>query len=139
MSLHPLPAAAAVAVREGFALATPANSHVSFQLAAGVADLSAGRLGALVAALAGLTGVVVGGLVLARRAGRLGADDGRRGAGVALATGLIGAGLGGLVVVTADGGIGTGNGLGGGIVALVLGLIGAVLGGAGLVRARRAV
>ncbi|WP_431971662.1 DUF6223 family protein [Nocardia sp. bgisy134] len=138
MSLPHLPAAAAVALREGFALATPATSHLSVQSAAGFGDLSAGRLGAIVAALAGLTGVVVGGMVLARRAGRLGASNGRLGAGVALVAGLIGVGLGGVVVATSDGGIGTGNGLGGAIVALVVGLIATVLGGVGLARARRA-
>jgi hypothetical protein len=106
------------------------------QPAVSVYTMSLGRLGAVVAGLAGLTGVVLGGLAL-RSAGRIGTGSGRSGAIVALAAGLIGMALGGLVVVTADGGIGTGNGLGGGIVALVVGLIGVALGGLALARSRR--
>ncbi|WP_331766267.1 DUF6223 family protein [Embleya sp. NBC_00896] len=130
-------------------LAAPAAAHVSVQQsAAGVTDLSAGRLGAIVAALLGLTGVVIGGLALARSTGRVrtgsgtgfraGTGSGRNGAIVALAAGLIAMALGGLVVATSDGGIGTGNGLGGAFVALVVGLIGMVLGGLALARSRRA-
>lgn len=70
-----------------------------------------GRIGALVAAVVGLIGVVVGGMALARSARRIG-NRGRRGAIVALVLGAIGLLLGGLVVATADGGVG-GNGLGG--------------------------
>jgi len=92
--------------------------------------MSTGRLGASIACLIGLTGVIVGGVVLARpgRTSR---------AVVALAAGLIGLALGALVVATSDGGIGTGNGRGGAHVALMLGLIATVLGGLGLARARR--
>jgi hypothetical protein len=101
-----------------------------------VYTISSGRLGASVAALVGLIGVVIGGLAL-RSAGRIGTNSGRAGAIVALVAGLIGMALGGLVVATADGGIGTGKGLGGAIVALVLGLTGMALGGLALARSRR--
>ncbi|MEK8107050.1 DUF6223 family protein [Micromonospora sp. M12] len=74
--------------------------------------MSAGRFGASSAVLLGLVGAVVGGLALARPAGRLGAGSGSLGAVLALATGLLSMALGGLVVVTSDGGIGTGNGRG---------------------------
>ncbi|MBF8188332.1 hypothetical protein ITP53_21880 [Nonomuraea sp. K274] len=122
----------------GFELVTPAVAHVSVQPdPASVYAMSSGRLGAIVAALLGLAGVVIGGLALARSAGRIGTGNGRNGAIVALMAGLIGMAIGGLVVVTSDGGLGTGNGLGGGIVALVVGLIGMVLGGLALSRSRR--
>ncbi|GAA2399320.1 hypothetical protein GCM10010191_02790 [Actinomadura vinacea] len=101
--------------------------------AADVYAMSAGRLGAVVAALVGLAGMAIGGLALARPAGRIGTNGGRG----ALVAGLSAMALGGLVVVTADGGLGTGNGLGGGIVALLVGLIGALLGGLALARSRR--
>ena len=74
------------------------------------------------AGLLGLTGVVIGGLALARPAGRFGISSGPRGAIIALAAGLIGIALGGLVVAISDAGIGTGNGRAGAYVALVMGL-----------------
>jgi hypothetical protein len=119
-------------------LAAPAAAHVSVQpAAASIYAMSSGRLGATVAAVLGLIGVVIGGLALARPAGRFGTGSGRLGAVVALAAGLIAMALGGLVVATSDGGIGTGNGLGGAIVALVVGLIAMVLGGLALAHSRR--
>lgn len=120
-------------------LAAPAAAHASIQpVAAGVSDMSPGRLGAIVAALLGLAGVVIGGRALARSAGRPGAGGtGRNGAVVATLAGLIAMALGGLVVATSDGGLGTGNGLGGAYVALIVGLIGTVLGGLALARPRR--
>ena len=93
------------------------------------------RITASVAAVVGLIGAVVGGLALARSAGRIG--SGRRGAIVALVLAPIGLVIGALVVATADGGLGTGNGLGGGIVAMMVGLIGVALGGLALARSRR--
>ena len=69
-----------------------------------------GRLVATVAALVGLAGVVIGGLALARSAGRIGTGNGRRGAIVALVAGLTGMVIGGLVVAAAEGGPGTGYG-----------------------------
>ncbi len=137
MSVRHLHAAATAALLGGFGLVTPAAAHVLVQPdPASVYAMSSGRLGAIVAALVGLTGVVIGGLALAR-SGRIGTGTGGRGAIVALVAGLIGMALGGLVVATSDGGIGTGNGLGGAIVALVVGLIGMVLGGLALARSRR--
>ena len=122
----------------GFGLAAPAAAFASVQpAAASVYTLSPGRIGAIVAAIVGLIGAVIGGLALARSARRVGTGTGRRGAVVALVLGPIGLVIGGLVVATADGGLGTGNGLGGGIVAMMVGLIGMALGGLALARSRR--
>jgi hypothetical protein len=129
---------AAAALVGGFGLAAPAAAQVSAQPdAASVYTMSPGRIGAVVAAVVGLIGVVSGGRALARSAGRLGTGNGRRGAIVALVLGPIGLVIGGLVVATADGGLGTGHGLGGGIVAMMVGLIGMALGGLALARSRR--
>src|SRR5215469_15237793 len=120
---------AAAALVGASALAAPAAAHVSDQLAAAsVYTMSPGRIGAIVAAVVGLIGAVIGGLALSRSAGRISRGSGRRGAIVALVLGPIGLVIGGLVVATADGGLGTGNGLGGGIVAIMIGLIGMALG-----------
>jgi hypothetical protein len=117
-------------------LAAPAVAHVLAQPdPAGAYTMSAGRLWSLVAALLGLAGAVIGGLALARPAGRIAA--GRRGAIVALVAGLAGAVIGGLVVAAAEGGPGTGYGIVGGYLALAVGLIAMVLGGLALVRRRR--
>lgn len=124
----------------GFVLAAPAAAHLSVQQAAvSTSTLTAGRLWASLAALLGLVGVVIGGLALARSAGRIRTGPGQRGAVLALVAGLIAMAVGGLVVATADGGLGTGNGLGGGVVAVVVGLVSAVLGGLTLSRSRRTV
>jgi hypothetical protein len=104
--------------------------------AAGALALGPGRLGATVAGLLGLVGVVAGGLALARRDGAPGA--GRRRGTAALAAGLVAVALGALVVVTAEGGVGTGNGLGGGVVAVVVGVAAVVLGVLARARSRRA-
>ena len=95
-------------------LAAPAAAQVSDQPAVSVYTMSPERIAATVAAVVGLIGAVIGGLALARSAGRIGTGNGRRGAIVALVMGPIGLVIGGLVVATADGGLGTGNGLGGG-------------------------
>ncbi|MFI9210951.1 DUF6223 family protein [Streptomyces sp. NPDC053253] len=116
-------------------LAAPAAAYLSVQpAAAGVTAMSPGRLGAIVAALLGLTGVVIGALSLARPAGRFGTRSRRL---VSLAAGLTAMALGALVVATSDSGIGTGNGRGGAFVALLLGLIGVAMAGLSLTRARR--
>jgi hypothetical protein len=129
--------AAAVLVG-GVGLAAPVAAQVSDQPpAVSVYTLTPERVAATVAAVVGLIGAVVGGLALARSAGRIGTGNGRRGAIVALVMGPIGLVIGGLVVATADGGLSTGNGLGGGVVAMVVGLIGMALGGLALARARR--
>jgi Family of unknown function (DUF6223) len=132
---HPLAAAALV---WGVGLAVPAAAQVSDQSAAvSVYTLTPERIAASVAAVVALIGAVVGGLALARSAGRISTGNGRRGAIVALVMGPIGLVIGGLVVATADGGLGTGNGLGGGVVAMMVGLIGMALGWRALARSRR--
>jgi hypothetical protein len=95
--------------------------------------LTPGRLVGSVAALVALAGVVIGGLALARLAGR----RRRRGAVAAMAAGLSGMVMGGLVVAAAEGGPGTGYGIVGGFVALAIGLVATVLGWLALARSRR--
>lgn len=127
----------AAALVTGVGIAAPAAAQVSDQPpTVNVYTLTPERIAATVAAVVGLIGAVIGGLALARSAGRIGAGDGRRGAIVALVMGPIGLVIGGLVVAAADGGLGTGNGLGGGIVAMMAGLIGLALGGLALARSR---
>src|SRR5215813_49828 len=74
----------------GFGLAAPA--------AASFYTMSPGRIGAIVAAVVGLIGAVIGGLALSRSAGRISTGNGRRGAIVAMMVGLIGMALGGLAL-----------------------------------------
>ncbi|TDD40388.1 hypothetical protein E1286_34345 [Nonomuraea terrae] len=104
---------------------------------AGAYAMSAGRLWSFAAALLGLAGAAVGGLALARSAGRTGNGTRRKGAFVAVAAGLAGAVVGGVVVAAAEGGPGTGYGIVGGFVAVVVGLIAMALGGLTLARSRR--
>ncbi|MGW4640012.1 DUF6223 family protein [Sphaerisporangium sp. NPDC004334] len=138
MSVRFVLAAAAAALLSGFGLATPAAAHVLAQPdPVSAYALTTGRLWSGVGALLGLAGVVIGGLALARSAGRIGSGDGRRGAIVALVAGLGGMVIGGLVVAAAKGGPGTGYGIVGGYVALVVGLIAMLLGGLALTRSRR--
>jgi hypothetical protein len=131
---HLLAAAALVC---GVGLAAPAAAQVSVQPAVNAYTLTPKRIMASGAAVTGLIGAVIGGLALARAAGRIGNGNGRRWAIVALVLGPIGLVIGGLVVATADGGLGTGNGLAGGIVAMMVGLIGMALGALALSRSRR--
>ncbi|MEQ4721510.1 DUF6223 family protein [Nonomuraea sp. B19D2] len=139
MSVRFVLAVAGAALLGGFGLATPAAAHVLVQPdPVSAYTLTSGRLWSLVAALLGLIGVVIGGLALARSAGRIGTGNGRRGAIVALAAGLAGLVIGGLVVAAADGGPGTGYGIVGGFIALAVGLIAMALGGLALARSRRA-
>jgi hypothetical protein len=67
---HRLPryllAAAAAALLAGFTHAAPAAAQDSVQPAVSYTTLSAGRLGAIIAALVGLIGVVIGGAALTR-------------------------------------------------------------------------
>ena len=112
-----------------FGLAVPAAAQASAQPpAVSPYTLTPERIAASTAALVGLISAVIGGVALARSAGRVGAGNGRRAAMAALAMGPIALIIGGLVVATADGGLGTGNGLAGGIVAMVVGLLGSALG-----------
>lgn len=99
--------------------------------------LGHGRLLPTTAALVGLIGVVIGGLALARSAGRSGTGSGRSGSIAAMALGLISTVIGGLHAAFSAGGLGTGNGLAGAIAAIVLGLISMVIGGLALTRSRR--
>ena len=133
-----LAALAAAAVIGGLVHAVLVAANVSEPAATTVYGVTPRRLWATAAAGLALVGVVIGGLALARSAGRIGSRSGRRGAIVALVLGPIGLVIGGVVVATADGGLGTGNGLGGGIVAMMVGLIGMALGGLALARSRRA-
>jgi len=99
--------------------------------------ITPGRARALVAAVVGLISLVVGGLALARSAGRIGAGNGRAGAIGALVLGLIGMILSVVHLARSAGRIGAGSGRAGAMVALVLGLIGMNLGGLALARSRR--
>jgi hypothetical protein len=101
-------------------------------VAAGVSDMSPGRLGAVAAAALALIGVFLGGRALARPAGRTGAAP-RTG----MILGLIAIALGALIIATSDGSVETGNGLGGATVAVVTGLIALVLGRLARARSRR--
>ncbi|MEU1689303.1 DUF6223 family protein [Micromonospora sp. NPDC005707] len=139
MSTRRLFTATAAALVGGFGLATPAAAHVSApSAAADPTTLTTGRLVGSVAVLVALAGVVVGGLALARSAGRIGNGNGRRGAVVALVAGPTGMVVGGLVVAAAKGGPGTGYGIVGGFLALAIGLIAAILGWLALARSRSA-
>jgi hypothetical protein len=127
----------AAALVVGFVLATTVVAYGSGQpVTVPNYAVTPKRIVASAAAVVGLIGAVIGGLALARSAGRIGAGNGRRGAIVALVLGPIGLVIGGLVVATADGGLGTGNGLAGGVVAMIVGLIGIALGGVALARSR---
>jgi hypothetical protein len=129
---------ATAALVGGVGIAAPAAAQGSDRPPAVSAyTLTPKRITATAAAVVGLIGAAIGGLALARSAGRIGIGNGRRGSIVALVMGPIGLVIGGLVVATADGGLGTGNGLGGGIVAMILGLIGMALGALALARSRR--
>lgn len=101
-------------------------------VAAGVSDMTAGRLGAIAAAALALIGIFLAGRALARPAGDAGAAP-----RTSVILGLAAIVVGGLVAVTSDGSVGTGNGLGGAIVAIVAGLIALVLGGLARARTRR--
>jgi hypothetical protein len=138
MSVRRLLTAAAAALLVGIGPATPAAAHVLAQPASAY-GWTPERIWGSAAALLALVGVVIGGLALARSAGRIGNGNGGRGSIVALVAGLIAVVNGGLVVVTADGGLGTGNGIAGGYLALALGLIAMVLGGLARARSRRTV
>jgi uncharacterized protein DUF6223 len=113
------------------------TTHLGFTVAPTAGAITSGRARALVAAVVGLISLVIGGLAMARSAGRIGAGAGRAGAIVALALGLIGTVLSVAHLGSSTGGFGSGSGRAGAIVALVLGLIGMNLGGLALARSRR--
>ena len=132
-----LAALAAAALFGGLVYAVLVAAHVAEPATTTVYGLTPRRLWATTVAALALVGAVIGGLALARPAGRFGTASGRLGAIVALAAGLIGAVNGGLNVALATGGPGTGNGVVGGAAAFVLGLIALASGGLALARSRR--
>jgi len=90
---------AAVALVSGFGLATPVAAQVSVQTAAVKPyTLTPKRMMASGAAVTGLIGAVIGGLAMARSAGRIGTGNGLAGGVVAMMVGLIGMALGGLAL-----------------------------------------
>lgn len=123
---------AAAALFGGLVYVVLVAAHVSEPAATTVHGPTVRRLWAGLAAMLTLIGVIIGGLALARPAGRFGASSGRLGAIVALAAGFIGLVNGGLNLALATGGPGTGNGVVGGAAAFVLGLISMILGGVAL-------
>jgi Family of unknown function (DUF6223) len=127
---------AAAALFAGLVYAVLVAAHVSEPAATTVYGLTPRRLWATTVAVLALVGVVIGGLALARPAGRFGTTAGRLGAIVALVAGLIAAVNGGLNLALANGGPGSGNGVVGAAAASVLGLIAVVLGGIALGRCR---
>jgi Family of unknown function (DUF6223) len=132
-----LGALVAAALFVGLVHAVLVAAHVSHPAATTVHGLTPRRLWATTAALLAVVGVVIGGLALARPAGRFGVASGRLGAIAALLAGLIALINGGLNLAIANGGPGTGNGVVGAAVAVVLGLIGMALGGLALARSSR--
>ena len=132
-----LAALAAAALFGGLVHAVLVAAHVSEPAAATVHGLTPRRLWATTVTVLALVGVVIGGLALARPAGRFGTASRRLGAIVALVAGLIAGVNGGLNLAVANGGPGTGYGVVGGAAALVLGLIATSLGGLALARSRR--
>ena len=134
-----LAALAAAAVFGGLVHAVLVAAHLSEPAATTVYGLTPRRLWATMAAVLALVGVVIGGVALARPAGRFGTTSGRLGAIVALVAGLIASVNGGLNLALANDGPGSGNGVVGGAAAFVLGLIAVVLGGIALARCHTAV
>ena len=132
-----LAAVAAAALFAGLVHAVLVATHLSEPAGTTVYGLTPRRLWATTAALLALIGVVIGGLALARPAGRFGTVSGRQGAIAALVAGLVAVVNGGLNLAVANGGPGTGNGVVGAAAAFVLGLIAVGMGGLALAVARR--
>ena len=114
-----LAALAAAALFGGLVHFVLVSAHLSEPAATTVQGLTPRRLWATTVIVLALVAVVIGGLALARPAGRFGAASGRIGAIVPLVAGTIG------------------NGVVGGAAALVLGVIGTGLGALALARSRR--
>ncbi|MGC3000654.1 DUF6223 family protein [Streptomyces sp. G35A] len=96
-----------------------------------------GRSGANLALGAGLLGLAIGWLALARARGRISTGNARTGGVSAVAAGTVGTVLAVLHLATSSGGPGTGNGLVGAVVALPLGLGAVLLGRRALTGSRR--
>lgn len=111
-------------------------AQVSEPAATTVEGMTSSRLWATVTALLALTGVLIGGVLLAPPANRFGSSTKRLGTILTLGLGLIAVVNGGLVITSATGGPGTGNGVVGGAMGLVLGLLAIVLGGLAMNRSR---
>jgi hypothetical protein len=129
-----LAALAAAAVLGGLVHVVLVAAHVSEPADTTLYGPTLRRLWATTAAALALVGVVIGGLALARPAGRFGIASGRLGVIVALSAGLIAVVNGVVNLAIATGGPGTGNGVVGGAAAVVLGLIAMALGGLALAR-----
>lgn len=132
-----LAAVVAAAVFAGLVHLVLVAAGVSEPAATTVYGLTPRRLWATSAAVVSLTGMVIGGLALARPVSRVGTGVRRHGPMLALVAGLIAAVNGFLNLALANGGPGTGNGVVGAAAAFVLGVIAAVLGGLALARSRR--
>jgi hypothetical protein len=126
---------AAAALFAGLVHGVLVVAHVSEPAATTVHGPTPRRLWAGTTALLAVLAVVIGGIALARPAGRFGTASARLGVVVA---GLIAAICGGLNLALAKGGPGTGNGVVGAAAAVVLGLIAIALGGLAQARSRRA-
>ncbi|GAA2531565.1 MULTISPECIES: DUF6223 family protein [Streptomyces] len=114
------------------------SASAALMVAAEGGIIGDGRTGANLALGAGLLGLVIGRLALARAGGRTGTGNARTGGVSAIAVGTAGTVLAVLHLVTAGGGPGTGNGLVGAVVAIPLGLGALLLGRRALTRSRRA-
>jgi len=132
-----LAALAAAALLGGLVHVVLVATHLSQPAATTVYGLTVRRFWATMVVLLALVGVIIGGLALARPAGRFGTASGLLGVVTAFVAGLIAFVNGGLVLAVANGGPGTGNGVVGGAGALVLGLVALVLGGMALARRKR--
>ena len=110
-------------------------AHVSQPAATTVQGTTSARWWASAAMVIALFGAIVGGLALARRAGRFETAWARR---AAMIVGVVGAVNGALVVGVANAGPGSGNGVVGGAAALVLGLAALAFGGLAAASARAA-
>ncbi|CAL9354214.1 hypothetical protein SUDANB15_00523 [Streptomyces sp. enrichment culture] len=97
-----------------------------------------GRTGANLALGAGLLGLVIGWLALARADRRINTGNARTAGTAAVAVGTVGTVLAVLHLATSSGGPGTGNGLVGAVAAVPLGLGAVLLGRRALTRCHRA-
>lgn len=126
----------AAAVLGGLVHVVLVAAHVSEPAATTLYGPTLRRLWATsaVAVAVAVVGVVIGGLALARPAGRFGTDSGRLGVIVVLLAGLVAVVNGVVNLAIATGGPGTGNGVVGGAAAVVLGLIATAFGALALFR-----
>jgi hypothetical protein len=112
-------------------------ANLSEPAASTVYGVTSRRLWATAAVGLALCGVAIGGLSLARSAGRIGLGNGRAGPIMSLVAGLLAAINGVMNLAMAKGGPGSGNGVVGGAAAVVLGVVAIALAGLTLARFRR--